>query len=90
MELRAYLKRFTPEERADFALRVGATIGHLNNAAYGSRRPSAALARQIAIATAREVAEWDLRPDDWHLIWPELEQLPHAPNRSDGEARRAA
>jgi len=27
---------------------------------------------QIERATAGAVRRWDLRPDDWHLIWPEL------------------
>ena len=26
----------------------------------------------IEQATAGAVRRWDLRPDDWHLIWPEL------------------
>jgi 1,6-anhydro-N-acetylmuramate kinase len=72
MKLAAFLKRFSPDERADFALAVGTTIGHLNNVAYGMRTASAALTRSVAGRTGREVAEWDLRPHDWHLIWPEL------------------
>lgn len=31
------------------------------------------------------VRRWDLRPDDWHEIWPELVGHPHAPR-----LRRAA
>jgi DNA-binding transcriptional regulator YdaS (Cro superfamily) len=72
MKLSAYIKRFSPRERAEFALAVGTTLGHLNNVAYEQRTASAALTRQIAEVTAREVAEWELRPNDWHLIWPEL------------------
>jgi DNA-binding transcriptional regulator YdaS (Cro superfamily) len=26
----------------------------------------------IEQATDRQVMRWDLRPDDWHRIWPEL------------------
>lgn len=26
----------------------------------------------IELITAGEVRRWDLRPDDWHRIWPEL------------------
>lgn len=29
--------------------------------------------------TFGEVRRWDLRPDDWHRIWPELVRLPGAP-----------
>lgn len=78
MKLSDYLKRYTQEQRADFALRVGTTLGHLNNVSYGQRTASAALTRAIADQTAGEVREWDLRPD-WVLIWPELRALPGAP-----------
>lgn len=79
MKLKLYLKSFDATPRAAFAVSVGTTLAHLNNVQYGSRTASAALARQIAKATAREVAEWDLRPADWHLIWPELMDHPNAP-----------
>jgi len=33
----------------------------------------------IETATDRAVMRWDLRPDDWHLIWPELKRAKGAP-----------
>lgn len=27
----------------------------------------------------KKVRRWDLRPDDWHLIWPELRSRSNAP-----------
>lgn len=33
----------------------------------------------IEFATGRVVRRWDLRPDDWHLIWPELISAEGAP-----------
>lgn len=33
----------------------------------------------IEHATGGVVARWDLRPDDWHLIWPELVGTEGAP-----------
>ena len=33
----------------------------------------------IELATAGAVRRWDLRPDDWHVIWPELVGLEGAP-----------
>jgi DNA-binding transcriptional regulator YdaS (Cro superfamily) len=33
----------------------------------------------IELATGGLVARWDLRPADWHLIWPELAERPDAP-----------
>ena len=36
------------------------------------REPSPELCVLIERACARRVMRWNLRPDDWHLIWPEL------------------
>jgi DNA-binding transcriptional regulator YdaS (Cro superfamily) len=33
----------------------------------------------IEQATEHAVMRWDLRPDDWHRIWPELTTRPDAP-----------
>lgn len=33
----------------------------------------------IELATAGAVRRWDLRPDDWHRIWPELVGADGAP-----------
>ena len=92
MKLSAYIKRFSPQERAAFAFRVGTTLGHFNNVAYEQRVASAAMARQIALASSGEVREWELRPEDWHLIWPELigtEGAPAVP-AVEPEVRHAA
>ncbi len=38
----------------------------------------------IELATGGAVKRWDLRPDDWHRIWPELigaEGAPAVPER---------
>jgi DNA-binding transcriptional regulator YdaS (Cro superfamily) len=45
----------------------------------------------IERATDRQVMRWDLRPTDWHRIWPELigaEGAPAVPSQQ--EAQRAA
>ena len=34
---------------------------------------------QLEAETGRAVMRWDLRPDDWHRIWPELVGMPGAP-----------
>lgn len=34
----------------------------------------------IESATGRAVMRWDLRPDDWHRIWPELVGTSGAPS----------
>ena len=86
MQLSQYLKKSKAVDRANFALAVGTTVGHLNNVAYGRRVASAALARQIHLHTANDVPVWDSRPDDWHLIWPELVGTEGAPPVTTGQA----
>ena len=39
---------------------------------YAGRIPDAANCVAIERATSGAVTRRDLRPDDWHLIWPEL------------------
>lgn len=39
---------------------------------YGGRLPSPENCVAIEQATDRKVMRWDLRPEDWHRIWPEL------------------
>lgn len=52
---------------------------------YADRQPSPEYATAIEIATGRVVMRWDLRPKDWHRIWPELigadgaPTIPHTP-----------
>ena len=45
------------------------------------REPSPALCVQIGSLTSGEVTRWDLRPNDWWLIWPELIGSPGAPDQ---------
>lgn len=90
MKLRDYLKPLSAEQREDFAVEVGTTLGHLNNVQYEQRTASAALTRQIAQTTGRRVAEWDLRPHDWHLIWDHLIGTVGAPAPPDAHGVRDA
>ena len=47
------------------------------------------LAVAIERATDGAVRRWDLRPDDWHRIWPELVGMDGAPPVPEAEAREA-
>lgn len=47
----------------------------------------------IEQATGSKVMRWDLRPDDWYRIWPELidaEGAPDVPMAADAGGRHAA
>lgn len=46
---------------------------------YRDRQPSPEYCVAIERATEGDVRRWDLRPDDWHKIWPELIEHPEAP-----------
>jgi DNA-binding transcriptional regulator YdaS (Cro superfamily) len=62
----------------------------LSQWASGSRPIPIERCTPIEVATGGKVRRWDLRPDDWHLIWPELirakgaPSVPAAPPKSDG------
>lgn len=40
--------------------------------ANGDREVPAERCPAIESATGKAVMRWDLRPHDWHVIWPEL------------------
>lgn len=74
MKLRKYFFALNVEGRDRLAIECGATRGHLQNVAYGYRDASPNLSVAIERSTKGKVTRRDLRPDDWHLIWPELSQ----------------
>lgn len=49
-EFRTYLMSMAPPERAVFAKRVGMSVGHLHNVAYGNKPATA----ELAISVERE------------------------------------
>lgn len=72
MDLKTYLSGLTQEARERLAVAAGTTYGHMRNVSYGLRQSSAEMAVAIERETKGVVTRKDLRPDDWHLIWPEL------------------
>lgn len=47
--------------------------------AHGKRDVPIERCVPLEAATQGEVMRWDLRPDDWHEIWPELIKRKGAP-----------
>jgi len=47
--------------------------------AHGVRPVPVMAALEIERHTQGAVMRWDLRPNDWHLIWPELTETAGAP-----------
>lgn len=74
MNLRDYLSTRPQGSSKLLAKRLGITAVYLSQLASpeNKRVASAALCVSIERETERHVTRRDLRPDDWHLIWPEL------------------
>lgn len=74
MNLRAYLDTLPRGGVSEFAGRIGVTPVYLSQIAAGQdgRVPSPSLCVVIERESCGHTGRKDLRPDDWHLIWPEL------------------
>jgi DNA-binding transcriptional regulator YdaS (Cro superfamily) len=69
MKLAKFIQKTTQNE---FAKMVGVTQGMVHQWLSKKTPISPQKAVQIEEVTKGEVTRKDLRPDDWHLIWPEL------------------
>lgn len=82
MKLHEYLASEAGMSAAALAERIGiknvAQIRQWQHS-YADRLPGAANCVAIEQATGGAVRRWDLRPDDWHVIWPELRKVKGAP-----------
>lgn len=57
---------------------------------YANRKPSAQYCPAIVAATDGAVTLRELRPDDWHLIWPELGNIePNQPPAVTSQSQEA-
>jgi DNA-binding transcriptional regulator YdaS (Cro superfamily) len=65
------LPQYTPEQRRLLADAVGVDEQYIYQIMRKLKTASPALAKQINAAD-ENAQLCDLRPDDWHLIWPEL------------------
>ncbi len=70
--LRAYLNAMAPDEQAEFARLCGTTIRYLRKAISLRIRLGPLFCVGIERETCALITRKHLRPDDWHLIWPEL------------------
>jgi hypothetical protein len=74
-----FLRQLGETERAAFAASCGSTAGHLRNVAFSGKPCGVLLAVQWERESQFAVRRWDLRPGDWHRIWPELVGTEGAP-----------
>jgi len=78
--LSEYLKGLDMPARQALAERAGTSYLHLRNVAFSGKSCGPALAVGIEAATEGAVRRWDLRPEDWRSIWPELLEADGAPD----------
>lgn len=91
MNLREFLDQMPPRGGSEFAERCGVRpYSYLLAFASGNRHPSPKLAVVIERESNYMVMRWELRPDDWHLIWPELKYAKNAPPIPSTPSRSAA
>ena len=88
MDLKTYLKSLPDDDaREVFALSCDTTFGHMRNCMYPKgKQLSPASSVLVERLSGRRVMRWDLRPDDWHRIWPELIGKKGAPAVPKSEA----
>ncbi|MEY4713314.1 MAG: hypothetical protein RIS88_2764 [Pseudomonadota bacterium] len=72
MDLANYLRDVPVRERDVFAAACGTTHNHIRNVAFSGKPCGIELAVRIEQETKGAVRRQDLRPNDWHRIWPEL------------------
>lgn len=72
MTLREYLDRAERGGAASLSRRIGVSMSYLSQMAAGSCSVSPRRCVEIEQATDGAVGRRDLRPHDWHRIWPEL------------------
>lgn len=73
MDIRTYLKKEAISQSAFGAL-IGVSQGMVWQWITGATPVSEKYCVVIEQKTDGQVTRKDLRPDDWHLIWPELVQ----------------
>ena len=74
MDFKNYFYAMTKPERVIFAKKVGTTVGHLKNCAYGYAKYSPEVCLAIERKTHKQITRGQLRPDDGHLIWPDVKE----------------
>lgn len=81
MNLRTFLDNLPRGGVSEFAGKVRKSTVYLSQLAarQDGREPSAELSVVIERESMYQVRRWDLRPNDWHLIWPELIGAKDAP-----------
>ncbi|HBO23552.1 MAG TPA: hypothetical protein DD649_11770 [Providencia sp.] len=73
MDLKQYIDSLEWGGAKELADKLGVSKSFLSQMASGISAISPKRCVEIEIATNSNVTRKDLRPNDWHEIWPELE-----------------
>jgi len=75
-KLKHYINSLSESERDEFAKDCGTSIGYIRKILSSDERLffGPALCRKLEDITKGMVTRQELRPRDWHEIWPELAQ----------------
>lgn len=80
MDMKNYLRTLaTDDARQAFAHHCETTLGHLRNVSHGARSLAPEQCVLVERHSKHQVRRWELRPADWHRIWPELIDIEGAP-----------
>ena len=74
MDIDSYLRSAGSPDAKTFAGVIGVSIDQLRQwrHKYDNRRPGPESCVTIERVSGQAIRRWDLRPDDWYRIWPEL------------------
>jgi DNA-binding transcriptional regulator YdaS (Cro superfamily) len=72
MNLKTHLQSAGRGKAAVIAAAIGVHPVMVSQWASGAKPVPVGRCVGLEAATAGAVRRWDLRPDDWHRIWPEL------------------
>ncbi|GLO62978.1 hypothetical protein MACH09_34860 [Vibrio sp. MACH09] len=70
--LRNYLKTLPSDEKHEFSDKCGTTTNYLRKAVSINQLLNPIVCSLIETHSCGAVTREQLRPDDWHIIWPEL------------------
>ncbi len=76
-KLTDFWESLTEEQKLAFASKCFTTYSYLKSAKFRDLTLGPVLCSRIETESNGQVTRKDLRPDDWHVIWPELK-----PNKS--------
>lgn len=84
MNLRTYLDTLPRGGITDFSDKVGINPVYMSQLAakQDGRVPSPELCLLLCDASNNKITRQDLRPDDYHLIWPDLRKFKRATDKA--------